>query len=183
MDALQFTGIFAEWGMCGQLSGAPCRTQVLVIGDFTTTCTCTTCTIMQYLCIVHVYMYSYALCGYTCHLRTCQYSSTGPVASLKQGVKLWMHLQKFQKCALVLTVEIKHLLFVTVYLINVPVSPFTLYFPQAFSCFVFVCGIFWSFSQVGVWTLCKFFHVLDPGRCTYVYTETRCRCCTYIYYC
>ena len=30
-------------------------------------------TIMQYLCIVHVYMY--ALCGYTRHLRTCWYAA------------------------------------------------------------------------------------------------------------
>ena len=46
-------------------------------------------TIMQYLCIVHVYMYTctcthvhvhtymhtYALCGYTRHLRTCRYAA------------------------------------------------------------------------------------------------------------
>ena len=32
---------------------------------------------MQYLCIVHVYMYThtYALCGYTRHLRTCRYAA------------------------------------------------------------------------------------------------------------
>ena len=57
---------------------------------------------MQYLCIVHVYMYMhmYALCGYTCHLRTCRYaaihvnrpsgiSQAAAVAvNRRQGVKL-----------------------------------------------------------------------------------------------
>ena len=33
---------------------------------------------MQYLCIVHVYIYmhTYTLCGYTRHLRTCRYAAT-----------------------------------------------------------------------------------------------------------
>ena len=32
---------------------------------------------MPYLCIVHVYMYTYALCGYTrnLHVRTCRYAA------------------------------------------------------------------------------------------------------------
>ena len=42
----------------------PCRTQVLVIRDFTTTCTC-----------------KHALYGCTCHLRTCRYVAIlGPIS-------------------------------------------------------------------------------------------------------
>ena len=75
----------------GQLSGSLCRTQVLVIRDFTTTCTCTSQTIMQYLCTVHVYMFTctctrmhYAAIHVTCVLVGMRlYTSTSPVASLK----------------------------------------------------------------------------------------------------
>ena len=60
----------------GQLSGSPCQlTQVLVIRDFATPCQLHVSTIMQYLCIVHVYMHTYALCGYTRHLHTCRYAA------------------------------------------------------------------------------------------------------------
>ena len=57
-----------------QLSGAPCQTQVLVIRHFTTTCTCKHAIFMHRACVhVHMYMHTYALCGYTRHLRTCRY--------------------------------------------------------------------------------------------------------------
>ena len=94
MDAGRFAGIFAEWGLFSQLSGSPCRTQLLVIRDFTTTCTCTfqhyyaifmhsACVhvhMYMYTCTcthvhVHMYMHTYALCGYTRHLRTCRYAA------------------------------------------------------------------------------------------------------------
>ena len=66
--------------LIGQLSGSLCRTQVLVIRDFATMCTCT-CTCQHYYAIfmhsacvhVHMYMHTYALCGYTRHLHTCRY--------------------------------------------------------------------------------------------------------------
>ena len=87
---------FAEWGLCNQLSGTPCRTHVLVMRDFTTTCTCT----CKHALLCNIYY----LCMYTC---TCTrmhyaaihviyvlvgmwrqaYTSTGPVASLK--LLLW----------------------------------------------------------------------------------------------
>ena len=52
----------------GQLSGSPCRTQVLVIRDFAT--------IMHSACVhVHMYMHTYALCGYARHLRPCRYAA------------------------------------------------------------------------------------------------------------
>ena len=71
-----------------QLSGSPCRTQVLVIRDFATTCTCT-CqhyyAIFMHSACIHVQMHMYALCGYTRHcvlgmrlytsLRTCRYAA------------------------------------------------------------------------------------------------------------
>ena len=62
----------------GQLSGSPCRTQVLVIRDFATMCTCT-CqhyyAIFMHSACVHVHMHTYALCGYTRHLRTCWHAA------------------------------------------------------------------------------------------------------------
>ena len=63
-----------------QLSGSLCRTQVLVIRDFTTTCTCTCqhyySIFMHSTCVhVHMYVHKYALCGYTRHLRTCWYAA------------------------------------------------------------------------------------------------------------
>ena len=66
--------------MSGQLSGSLCRTQVLVIRDFTTSCM-STCqhyyaTFMHSACVhVHMYMHTYAQCGYTRHLRTCRYAA------------------------------------------------------------------------------------------------------------
>ena len=64
MDAVRFASIFTEWGLC--------RTQVLVIRDFTTTCTCK----HALLCRVHVvHVYTYTLGGYTHHLRTCRYAT------------------------------------------------------------------------------------------------------------
>ena len=61
-----------------KLSGSLCRTQVLVIRDFTTTM----CVYMSallcniYACVyVHMYTHTYALCGCTRHLRTCRYAA------------------------------------------------------------------------------------------------------------
>ena len=59
----------------GQLSGSPRRTQVLVIRDFATTCTCTCqhyCAIFMQSACVHVHMYMYT-CTYTC---TCTCTCT-----------------------------------------------------------------------------------------------------------
>ena len=72
-------GGVAVFLLSGQLSGSPCQPQVLVIRDFATTCTCT-CQ-HYYAIFMHVYMYTcmhtytYALCGYTRHLRTCRYAA------------------------------------------------------------------------------------------------------------
>ena len=64
----------------GQLCGSPCRTQVLVIRDFATTCTCQ-----------HYYaIFMHSACTHVCTIHvTCVlvgirlYTSTGPVSSLK----------------------------------------------------------------------------------------------------
>ena len=71
MDPGRCAGIFAE-----RLSGLSCRTQVLVIRDFATTCTCTCqhCyAIFLHSACLHVH--TYALCGYTLHLCTCRYAA------------------------------------------------------------------------------------------------------------
>ena len=64
--------IYGRWAVCRYFCRAAnwvCRRVVCVHVHVST--------IMQYLCIVHVYMYmhTYALCGYTCHLRTCRYAA------------------------------------------------------------------------------------------------------------
>ena len=66
----------------GQLSGAPCRTQVLVIRDFRLRVhvhykhALLVQYIMHIACVhVHMYVHPYALCDYTRHLRTCRYAA------------------------------------------------------------------------------------------------------------
>ena len=73
MDPVWYAGVFLP---SGQLSGLLCRTKVLVIRDFATTCTCACqhyyAIFMHSSCVhVHMYTHTYALCVYTCHLRTC----------------------------------------------------------------------------------------------------------------
>ena len=72
-----------------QLSGSLCRTQVLIIRDFATMCTCR----HYYATCTHNYMHMYALCGYTCqpaqwHLSSCGYSR-------HQGVNIAAFLLEF----------------------------------------------------------------------------------------
>ena len=57
---------------------------------------------MQYLCIVHVYMYTYvymhtyALCGYTRHLRTCRYAAihVNQPSGISQAAAIAVNRQK-----------------------------------------------------------------------------------------
>ena len=62
-----------------QLSGAPCRTQVLIIRVLQLRVHVNMhyyAIFMHSACVpVHMYMYTYALCGYTRHLCTCQYAA------------------------------------------------------------------------------------------------------------
>ena len=73
MDAVRCGGIFAqrptEWIAVSNPGAGKQILQLRVHVHVST--------IMQYLCIVHVHMYmhTYALCGYTRHLCTCRYAA------------------------------------------------------------------------------------------------------------
>ena len=106
-------------------SGSPCRTQVLVIRDFTTTCTCTCkhallCNVYAHICTMRLYMLlAYlSVCGYTCqpaqwHLSSCGYSrqsyprgsttaeQSSALDSSSGVVRMWVRIPAWPLAALV----------------------------------------------------------------------------------